>query len=624
LITIGLQASLQVVPGSVMYDTLLDSGEDTPVYFSVWLWNYTNSEDYTYTPAERVGNGEWSFPVPYVEEVGPFVYKEVFATDQVQFKDSEGNIFSAEEVEMASDKSKYVSIVSHSKTQYVQVYDGTNEKCLSGKCGLNPYEVNVSALNLLSLGLPKILDYICLGLQGDCYGNDVISGGIFSFLASKVDDLMAEGRARPVLDVMTAQEALWEYEDPILNAIKEECEKDTLLPIPSIIKPDWVNCSHSEIGQKILSIPSMFGILRTTNGTIETSGNFWQQATGVEDYHNYLAVEKLGSFSGGVAGLEGELSYWPEFLENGEPGHCNEIKGTDGTSTFPDPIPETNQQIDLFSADLFRTIALNYSHTLKTEFTSMDAYRYDVNPFLYANYSTNPENYCFCAPAFWNNPNVNPGIKCETYGEGGYMVIDGNGGLPIVIGNPHFLWGEPQASLTNGDFQPDFDTHAAYLVFEPMTGSPIIANKRIQQSMLIAKDDRFGIFKNMEKPVGVEFEDDEHFSIMMPFTWVNESFTMTEDLEHDVALGVKTIPAVLLGIGLFFLCFGLCCGGLGIFTKTQCSHILCGPTDPYLLEDEKKKLGGKRESLVEGRKNFALEKGDTIVHKDDFQEVALK
>ena len=120
LITIGLQASLQVVPGSVMYDTLLDSGEDTPVYFSVWLWNYTNSEDYTYTPA-KIGNGEWSFPVPYVEEVGPFVYKEVFATDQVQFKDSEGNIFSAEEVERADDKSKYISIVSHSKTQYVRL-----------------------------------------------------------------------------------------------------------------------------------------------------------------------------------------------------------------------------------------------------------------------------------------------------------------------------------------------------------------------------------------------------------------------------------------------------------------------------------------------------------------------
>ena len=46
LIELGLQLSLQVLPGSVMYETFLDSGEDIPVYFSVWLWNYTNSADY--------------------------------------------------------------------------------------------------------------------------------------------------------------------------------------------------------------------------------------------------------------------------------------------------------------------------------------------------------------------------------------------------------------------------------------------------------------------------------------------------------------------------------------------------------------------------------------------------
>ena len=72
----------------------------------------------------------------------------------------------------------------------------------------------------------------------------------------------------------------------------------------------------------------------------------------------------------------------------------------------------------------------------------------------------------------------------------------------------------------------------------------------------------------------------------MPLTWVNESFTITEDLEKSVAFGVKTLPSLLLGVGLVCLFLGLCCGGFGVYTRMKCAHIPCGPTDPNLMKED--------------------------------------
>ena len=77
----------------------------------------------------------------------------------------------------------------------------------------------------------------------------------------------------------------------------------------------------------------------------------------------------------------------------------------------------------------------------------------------------------------------------------------------------------------------------------------MVANKRIQQSIMVARDPRFEIFKNMERPQGIEWENEEEFTIVMPLTWVNESFTITEDLEKSVAYRgyeLKVPPNVII------------------------------------------------------------------------------
>ena len=81
LIELGLQMELEVVEGTVEYDAWVASSDDAPVYLDVWIWNYTNADDYYIDE-----NGEVTYPMPKVEEVGPFRYLEKFErTEDVLF-----------------------------------------------------------------------------------------------------------------------------------------------------------------------------------------------------------------------------------------------------------------------------------------------------------------------------------------------------------------------------------------------------------------------------------------------------------------------------------------------------------------------------------------------------------
>lgn len=558
LIQSVLHAELTCIEGTPQYDNWKQA--DAPVYLSVYIWNVTNSHEFEFI-AKPKGPGNkhatWSWPVPIVEQIGPFVYQEQYAKSEIDYLDSEGN----EHVDVnAVPKKDLLSIRSYQKTSYKPVYGIPG---LGIDTGLDPQTVQVSTANILGVSIPKVIDWICLDLANS--GSRLSCDGIIgNQLINVVNDIMdnsgepdANGKispVRPVLDVMPAETALWEYEDPVLRALKYECENNLFFDVPFFDLP--ISCKDSEIGDVIINkLPEFFGILVMKNSPLGWSS--FQQKTGVEDFSQYLKMEKWTQGEDKEK-LEERVSFW-----NDEPANCNAIVGTDGFSTFPNPSPEIGETISFFSPDIFRSIEVNFTSIKSSPNYDLPVYEYFIQPWVFASPSKFPENACYCIDSMWNNPNAPTGILCEEYLDGAIVASDANFGIPLTISNPHFLWADKIKSLSKyveGGMSPSEEEHATFLQYEPKTGAPIVAQKKIQQSLAIVKDTRFNIYENLKSadtaPDSVLDNDDVEIQVM-PLVWVNESFLITEDLEFDVYLGTDLAPKILIGVGAGLLGIGV-------------------------------------------------------------------
>ena len=87
-----LKSQLTCIEGTPQYDNWKEA--DAPVYLSVYVWNVTNSDEYEFIPKPpgRNKHATWSWPVPVVEQVGPFVYREQYSKHEIDYLDSEGNV----------------------------------------------------------------------------------------------------------------------------------------------------------------------------------------------------------------------------------------------------------------------------------------------------------------------------------------------------------------------------------------------------------------------------------------------------------------------------------------------------------------------------------------------------
>ena len=145
-----------LTPGTLFYQQFKEP--TIPVYFSIYLWNVTNSDQFTFKPARTsLGKPTWTFPKPHVEQVGPFIFQEIWIKDKIVFVTEDGTIFTEEEVESQKiKKSKLKRVRARQKYDYVPIYDPNDTAT-----GLDPFsnEYNLSVANVLAVGLPGLIEY---------------------------------------------------------------------------------------------------------------------------------------------------------------------------------------------------------------------------------------------------------------------------------------------------------------------------------------------------------------------------------------------------------------------------------------------------------------------------------
>ena len=552
VIKLGLQQQLTITEGTLFYEQFLQP--TLPIYLSVWIWTIQNADDYTFTENDRIpGKADYTFPKPFVKQIGPFVYKEIWEKDSIVYKDDEG--LTVDDTSSSNKKNlKYVQ--GRQKFSYESVYDPAE-----AWTGLDPYaeENRVNVSSILALGLPNIVDFLVKDMP---FGRQAT-------IRSLVNQIMNRAESLPVLKNLLPQEALFGYEDPLLEFLYQACQESEI-------------CQNSGL---LDLIPTEFGILTLKDTSIGWHYTEWN--TGVNDINDYGQITKFKLSENDEYSTK--LNWWPS-NEDGSDSFCQVLKGTDGTSMTP--YLEKDEAVWLFSADIFRSIFANYTGTDKSPEYGMEVYTYEADSIVFAPPKENPDNSCFCKGNFFWDEKIT-GLDCNEIG-GGIVIDEPNFGIPLLVSLPHFLDGNIWRNLTDprSEFQPSQDEHVTQLAFEPLSGTAITAGKKLQQSVVAVKTKNWDIFNNIQE------DENGAKSIVMPLVWVNESVVISPELEKEIYISAVIGMEILLAAWISFIVVGvlmivISCYVVG-FKEASCRAFCCCESSSSSASKSTKKRKKKR------------------------------
>nr|QHN69207.1 sensory neuron membrane protein 1 [Sirex noctilio] len=198
------------------------------------------------------------------------------------------------------------------------------------------------------------------------------------------------------------------------------------------------------------------------------------------------------------------LTVWPE-------DHCNAYNGTDST-IFP-PFFEKEQDVVSFAPDLCRSLGARYQGP--TQVKGIPANHYTAN---LGDMSTHPEEKCFC-------PTPDTCLKKGVYDLSKCV------GVPIIASLPHLYLADPSYLETVRGLQPVQEDHEIFLDFEPMTGTPMSARKRLQFNMFLYPVPKSRLMKTFP-------------SALLPLFWVEEGLLLPDDFINKLKSAFHMISIV--------------------------------------------------------------------------------
>jgi len=499
IIDIGLKGELQLVPGTTAYDLWeKPDPEKAPLYLSVWIWNINNAEDYTFKPSTGIRDpASWTFPKASVSQIGPFVYLEQYYKTDIMYFDENGDF---QNDTSKSNRKNLINVQANQRYSYKSVYDPND-----ASTGLDPDSTIVNVSNLLTIALPNILEYIFSTMPDIDNKSKLV-------LRSLINGVLEDAQTLPVLKGITAQQALFDYEDPVLKELKERCLNSNL-------------CKDTPLA----NLPDKFGFL--LEKATKLGWPFYEQDTGVNDINTYGFIKRFKTKESDK--YSDKLDFWDL------PGTCNDIKGTDGSSVQPHLKKDS---INVFSPDVFRTIYGNFSDVVKSKYYGIDTYEFRTLEEVFASPVVNPINSCFCDPTFFDEKPTD--INCTETG-GGIIPFKANSGIPLLVSLPHFIYGEQFYNYVNGDFSQNEEEFSSKFYFEPVSGSIVSAKKRLQQSLVVTQDKNYPMLDNMPQT-----------TLIMPLVWINESVSISEELEKELYDGVVVGTNLILGLWIGCISLG--------------------------------------------------------------------
>ncbi|XP_054166724.1 protein croquemort-like [Oppia nitens] len=345
--------------------------------------------------------------------------------------------------------------------------------------------------------------------------------------------------------------------------------------------PDLLTKLAPLLNPKIPYQPS-FGWMYKKNDTYD---GLFKVNTGKSDIKKVNAIE---TFNG-----QQELDFW-----SGK--ECNTFKGAKNGELF-NPIPSSDKTLLLFRTNFCRVLTLIWKSAQKSQYGDLSVYRYYPSDNTFANSSDYPPNSCYKpnktrteVKDFDNNELdlktiinrlenliVTNDSDIFTLLEDTYMDYKLNGSkyfknftdidvhkkyrefpsgifdlsacyfkAPVYISNAHFLNADPYYLQTVSGLKPDPSVHQSFLDIEPMTGTPIELQLRVQINVFISSVANYFIkYKNMPK-------------IHIPVVWQEFTIHATDELAKDLhwkltgpLLITTIVSSLLVAIGSLTLLY---------------------------------------------------------------------
>ncbi|XP_020706323.2 sensory neuron membrane protein 2-like isoform X2 [Athalia rosae] len=200
------------------------------------------------------------------------------------------------------------------------------------------------------------------------------------------------------------------------------------------------------------------------------------------------------------------------YSDDGSMKNCSIIKGSD--SLYWPPIKSRESTLFSFISDLC---------------SGLMGHRYSPSENMW----NGSDSSCYCTMA------PNGSANCPTRG---LLDLTKCQGAPILMSWPHFLYGAESILSSIRGIRPDPKKHAAYVIIEPLTGTPLVGTKKMQLNMILQQQ-QVRLLANVSRAV-------------FPLVWVDEGLTVPTKLLAPIVV-VHRVRRVLEFITWILLLFGI-------------------------------------------------------------------
>lgn len=291
-----------------------------------------------------------------------------------------------------------------------------------------------------------------------------------------------------------------------------------------------------------------FGILNGRNGTPDGP------------YEMYTGL-------GGTADLFGHFKAWNGLtkLDIWKGDTCNMINGTDGT-IWPAGV-DKKDRLYFYIPDICRSLYVTFQE--ESQFKGIKTYIFSTPDSLLAGKRTNPDNACFCMEEDEDLAEK----RCTLDG-----IFDASGcqkGIPLIISLPHFMGADKRITDNIEGLKPNATAHRPELHVEPIMGTVIHGDSRLQMSIRVPPNNYLRGFDKIQ--------DDLYIPIFWGYKKLGMSDEVAVELNCRLFIPVKVIRYVLILLFLTGICTTLIGGIYAIIeNKQRIFELLLQEEEPYV------------------------------------------